>query len=42
LTVGRIAVDGTKSHANASQHAAVSYQRAGEQLVQLEAEVAEL
>jgi len=42
LKVGRIAVDGTKVHANASKHAAVSYQRAGEQLVQLEAEVAEL
>ena len=42
LKVGRIAVDGTKLHANASKHAAVSYQRAGEQIVQLELEVAEL
>ena len=42
LKVGRIAVDGTKMHANASKHAAVSYQRAGEKIVQLEAEVAEL
>ncbi len=42
LKVGRIAVDGTKIHANASKHAAVSYQRAGEQIVRLEAEVAEL
>ena len=42
LKVGRIAVDGTKLHANASKHAAVSYQRAGEKIEQLEAEVAEL
>lgn len=42
LKVGRMAVDGTKLHANASKHAAVSYQRAGEKIVQLETEVAEL
>ena len=42
LKVGRIAVDGTKIHANASKHAAVSYQRAGDKIVQVEAEVAEL
>ncbi|MBI2926148.1 MAG: transposase [Verrucomicrobia bacterium] len=40
--VGTISVDGTKIQANASKHAAVSYQRAGEMLEQLELEVKEL
>jgi transposase len=42
LKVGRIAVDGTKIQANASKHAAVSYQRAGEKIEELESEVTEL
>ena len=37
--VGTISVDGTKVQANASKHAAVSYQRAGELITQLELEV---
>ncbi len=40
--VGTVSVDGTKIQANASKHAAVSYQRAGELIVQLELEVQEL
>jgi hypothetical protein len=40
--VGAISVDGTKIQANASKHAAVSYQRAGEMIEQLELEVEEL
>ncbi len=40
--VGAVSVDGTKIQANASKHAAVSYQRAGEMLEQLELEVKEL
>ena len=40
--VGAISVDGTKVQANASKHAAVSYQRAGEMIQQLELEVKEL
>jgi len=39
LRVGTISVDGTKIAANASKHAAVSYQRAGELIAQLELEV---
>lgn len=44
LKVGQItvSVDGTKVLANASKHAAVSYQRAGEQIELLEAEVGQL
>ncbi len=44
LKVGQItvAVDGTKVLANASKHAAVSYQRAGELIEQLELEVTQL
>src|SRR5437867_4346349 len=44
LKVGQItvAVDGTKVLANASKHAAVSYQRAGELIEQLEREVTQL
>lgn len=37
-----VSVDGTKVAANASKHAAVSYQRAGEMIAQLELEVAQL
>lgn len=40
--VGTVSVDGTKLQANASKHAAVSYQRAGEMIQQLELEVKEL
>ena len=40
--VGTVSVDGTKLQANASQHAAVSCQRAGEMIAQLELEVQEL
>lgn len=40
--VGGISVDGTKIHANASKHAAVSYKRAGEMIAQLELEIEEL
>ena len=40
--VGVISVDGTKIQANASKHAAVSYQRAGEMIEQLELEVKDL
>jgi len=37
--VGTVSVDGTKVQANASKHAAVSYQRAGELIGQLQLEV---
>lgn len=37
-----VAADGTKVLANASKHSAVSYQRAGEMIVQLELEVQQL
>jgi transposase len=40
--VGTVSVDGTKIQANASKHAAVSYQRAGELIAQLELEVNQL
>src|SRR2546430_887022 len=40
--VGTVSVDGTKIQANARKHAAVSYQRAGEMIAQLELEVQEL
>ena len=40
--VGTVSVDGTKIAASASKHAAVSYQRAGERIEQLELEVQEL
>lgn len=40
--VGTLSIDGTKIQANASKHAAVSYQRAGEMIQQLELEVQEL
>jgi len=42
LKLGTIALDGTKVHANASRHNALSYQRAGEIEAQLRQEVAEL
>jgi transposase len=42
LKMGTIALDGTKIHANASRHSALSYERAGEIEAQLEAEVGEL
>lgn len=44
LQVGQltVSVDGTKVLANASKHAAVSYERAGKQLEQLELEVQQL
>ena len=40
--VGSVSIDGTKIHANASKHKAVSYDRAGDIIKQLELEVEEL
>jgi hypothetical protein len=40
--LGSVSVDGTKMAAHASKHAAVSYQRAGELIAQLQSEVQEL
>ena len=42
LKLGTVALDGTKIHANASRHSALSYERAGQIEAQLQAEVAEL
>jgi len=42
LKLGTVALDGTKIHANASRHSALSYEHAGRIEVQLRAEVAEL
>src|SRR3954471_2222463 len=42
LTMGTIALDGTKIHANASRHSALSHEHAGKLEAQLQAEVAEL
>jgi transposase len=42
LKMGTIALDGTKIHANASLHSALSYEHAGKIEAQLQAEVAEL
>ena len=42
LKLGTIALDGTKIHANASRHSALSYEPAGKIEAQLQAEVAEL
>src|SRR4051812_36010206 len=42
LKLGAIALDGTKIHANASRHSALSYEHAGKIEAQLQAEVAEL
>src|SRR5215210_3711190 len=42
LKLGTVALDGTKIHANASRHSALSYEHAGRIEAQLQAEVAEL
>src|SRR5947209_5601461 len=42
LQLGTVALDGTKIHANASRHSALSYEHAGQIETQLRAEVAEL
>lgn len=42
LKLGTVALDGTKIHANASRHSALSYEHAGQIEEQLKAEVAEL
>jgi transposase len=42
LKMGTIALDGTKLHANASRHSALSYEHAGKIEAQLQAEVADL
>src|SRR5208282_2768213 len=42
LQMGTVALDGTKIHANASRHSALSYEHAGKIEAQLEAEVADL
>jgi transposase len=42
LKLGTVALDGTKIHANASRHSALSYDRATKLEAQLKAEVAEL
>src|SRR5665647_3072554 len=42
LKLGTLGLDGTKIHANASRHSALSYEHAGEIEAQLKAEVAEL
>ena len=42
LKMGTVALDGTKIHANASRHSALSYDHAGQIEAQLKAEVAEL
>jgi len=42
LKMGTVALDGTKVHANASKHSALSYENAGKIEAQLKAEVAEL
>ena len=42
LKMGTVALDGTKIHANASRHSALSYEHAGKIEAQLNAEVAEL
>jgi transposase len=42
LKMGTVALDGTRIHANASRHSAVSYEQAGKIEAQLKAEVAEL
>jgi transposase len=42
LQMGTVALDGTKIHANASRHSALSYEPAGKIEAQLKAEVAEL
>ena len=42
LKMGTVALDGTKVHANASRHSALSYEHAGKIEAQLKAEVSEL
>jgi transposase len=42
LKLGTVALDGTKIHANASRHSALSYEHAGKLEAQLKGEVAEL
>src|ERR1700692_4453314 len=42
LKMGTVGLDGTKIHANASRHSALSYEHAGKIAEQLKAEVAEL
>ena len=42
LKMGTVALDGTKVHANANRHSALSYEHAGKIEAQLQAEVAEL
>ncbi len=42
LKLGTVALDGTKMHANASRHSALSYEQAGKIEAQLKAEVADL
>src|SRR6476659_5674047 len=42
LNLGTVALDGTKIHANASRHSALSYEHASKIEAQLKAEVAEL
>lgn len=42
LQMGTVALDGTKIHANASRHSALSYEHAGKIEAQLKAEVVEL
>jgi transposase len=42
LKLGAIGLDGTKIHANASRHSALSYEKAGKIEAQLKAEVADL
>ncbi|VFU08881.1 transposase [Methylocella tundrae] len=42
LKMGTVALDGTKIHANASRHSALSYEQAGKIAAQLKAEVADL
>src|SRR5271169_5937153 len=42
LKMGTVGLDGTKIHANASRHSALSYEHAGKIEAQLKAEVAEL
>jgi len=42
LRMGTVALDGTKIHANASRHSALSYEHAGKIETQLKAEVADL
>ncbi len=42
LKLGTVGLDGTKLHANASRHSALSYEHAGQIEAQLKAEVAEL